>query len=61
MRKDRTRLSIEFTILQFRDEAGRVVGIAAILRDVSRRFDEMKALRRQLAERRVMKERRPIE
>lgn len=53
LRKDGTRVSIEFTILPFRDEAGRMVGIAAILRDVTKRFDEMKALRRQLAERRV--------
>ncbi len=30
-----------------------MVGIAAILRDVTERFEEMKALRRRLAERRV--------
>ena len=51
--KDGTRVSIEFTIVPFREEAGRMVGIAAIVRDVSKRFEEMKALRRRLAERRV--------
>ncbi len=51
MRKDGRRISIEFTILPFRDDAGRMEGIAAILRDVTTRFEEMRALRRQLAER----------
>jgi PAS domain S-box-containing protein len=49
MRKDGRRISIEFTILPFRDDAGRMTGIAAILRDVTVRFQEMRALRRQLA------------
>jgi PAS domain S-box-containing protein len=51
MRKDGQRISIEFTILPFRDDAGRMEGIAAILRDVTVRFEETRALRRQLAER----------
>ena len=49
IRKDGTRISVEFTILPFLDEKGRMLGIAAILRDVTKRFDEMKTLRRQLA------------
>jgi PAS domain S-box-containing protein len=49
VRKDGRRISIEFTILPFRDDAGRMIGIAAILRDVTTRFEEMRALRRQLA------------
>jgi PAS domain S-box-containing protein len=49
--KDGRRISIEFTILPFRDDAGRMKGIAAILRDVTVRFEETRALRRQLAER----------
>jgi PAS domain S-box-containing protein len=53
LRKDGTRVSIEFTIVPFHDGAGRMVGIAAILRDVTKRFEEMKALRQQLAEQRV--------
>jgi PAS domain S-box-containing protein len=53
MRKDGRRISIEFTILPFRDDAGRMEGIAAILRDVTVRFEETRALRRQLAERSI--------
>jgi PAS domain S-box-containing protein len=48
-RKDGTRLSVEFTIVPMHDESGRMVGMAAILRDVTQRFNEMKALREQLA------------
>lgn len=49
VRKDGTRISIEFTVLPFHDDAGRMLGIAAVLRDVTRRFEEMRDLRRQLA------------
>jgi PAS domain S-box-containing protein len=49
LRKDGTRISIEFTILPFHDAAGRIAGIAAFLRDVTKRFEEMKALRQKLA------------
>ena len=49
LRKDDTPVSIEFTILPFLDDAGRIVGVAAILRDVTRRFNELKALRKELA------------
>jgi PAS domain S-box-containing protein len=45
LRKDGTRISVEFTILPFRDRLGRILGIAATLRDVTKRFEEMKALR----------------
>ncbi len=45
------RISVEFTILPFRDEEGHMEGIAAILRDVTKRFEETKALRRELAKR----------
>ncbi len=50
MRKDGTRVSIEFSILPFRDREGRMVGVAAILRDVTSRFEELKALRKEVAE-----------
>jgi PAS domain S-box-containing protein len=46
LRRDGTRISIEFTVLPFHDEAGQTAGIAAVLRDVTRRFEEIKALRR---------------
>jgi PAS domain S-box-containing protein len=45
LRKDGTRISVEFTILPFHDKSGRTLGIAATLRDVTERFEEMKALR----------------
>jgi PAS domain S-box-containing protein len=49
VRKDGSRISIEFTIVPFRDDAGRMVGIAAVVRDVTERFEEMKALRKAVA------------
>jgi PAS domain S-box-containing protein len=45
LRKDGTRLSIEFTIVPLKDAAGAMTGMAAILRDVTARFEEMRALR----------------
>ncbi len=47
--KDGRRLSVEFTIVPFAGEDGKMVGIAAIMRDVSARFEELRTLRRQLA------------
>lgn len=47
-RKDGTRLSIEFTIAALKDAQGRMCGLAAVMRDATSRFDELKALRRQL-------------
>ena len=47
--KDGTRLSVEFTIVPFTGEAGRMDGIAAIIRDVTAKFEEARDLRRQLA------------
>jgi PAS domain S-box-containing protein len=49
IRKDGERISIEFTIVPLKDESGRMVGMAALMRDVTKRFEEMKTLRRQLA------------
>lgn len=50
IRKDGSRLSVEFTILPFHGEAGKIVGMAAIMRNVTARFEEMKALRKQVSE-----------
>ncbi len=50
LRKDGSRASIEFTIVPVRDGAGRMVGVAAIIRDVTRRWGEERALRARLAE-----------
>lgn len=49
LRKDGSRISIEFTILPFSDGAGRILGMAAILREVTKRFEELKGLRKELA------------
>ena len=51
LRRDGGRISIEFTIVPFRDNHARIIGIAAMLRDVTARFEEIRALRRQLAQR----------
>lgn len=49
MHKDGRQISVEFTIVPFHDAAGAVIGIAAVLRDVTARFEETRALRRELA------------
>lgn len=49
LHKDGRQISVEFTILPFRDAAGELIGIAAMLRDVTKRFEEMRGLRRELA------------
>jgi PAS domain S-box-containing protein len=49
MRKDGTRISVEFTIVPFHDDADLIVGIGAVMRDVTERFEEMKALRKAAA------------
>jgi PAS domain S-box-containing protein len=46
LRKDGTRISVEFSIIPFKDDAGTITGIAAIMRDITARFEEMKALRK---------------
>ncbi len=43
-------LSVEFTIVPLKDEEGAMVGMAAVLRDVTKRFAEMRELKRRLAE-----------
>jgi len=47
--KDGRQISVEFTILPLHDSAGAMLGIAAFLRDVTARFEELRALRRELA------------
>lgn len=49
MRKDGTRISVEFSIVPLRDDDGQMAGMGAILRDVTQRFLEMKALRKAAA------------
>jgi PAS domain S-box-containing protein len=49
LRKDGQKISLEFTIVPFRGDQGRIIGMAAVMRDVSARFEEIKQLRQQLA------------
>jgi PAS domain S-box-containing protein len=49
VRKDGTRISVEFTIVPFVDASGRMDGIAAIMRDATRSFEELRALRKEVA------------
>jgi len=50
LHKSGARISCEFTIQMVRDEEDAVLGIAAILRDVSARREQELELRRRLAE-----------
>ena len=50
IRRDGTRISVEFTVTLLRDTGGAMRGIAAILRDVTARWEEQRALRRRMAE-----------
>ncbi len=49
VRKDGVRISLEFSIALVCDSEGRVVGAGAILRDVTKRWREEKALKERLA------------
>lgn len=48
-RKDGSRISVEFTIVPLKGADGTMMGMAAVMRDVSARFEELKTLRRQAA------------
>jgi PAS domain S-box-containing protein len=50
LHKDGSRLSTEFSMTIIRDAAGEIAGTAAVLRDVSARWQKEKALRARLAE-----------
>jgi len=47
--KDGAQLSVEFTIIPLRGGAQEIVGLATVMRDVTRRFEETRALKRKLA------------
>ena len=49
-RRDGTPLSVEFTIHPILDDGGAMSGIAATLRDVTARFQQIRELRRKLAD-----------
>jgi hypothetical protein len=43
--------SLEVTVTPIKDETGKLVGMAAVMRDVTKQFQEMRALKRKLDER----------
>jgi len=49
LRKDGATISIEFTVVPLKSATGAMIGIIAVLRDVTPRFEEMRALRKKLA------------
>jgi len=51
LRKDGSRISVEFTIVALKDPEGRIEGLAAVMRDVTARFEELKTLRQQVRDR----------
>jgi PAS domain S-box-containing protein len=46
LKKDGSQISVEFTIVTITGSDGRLLGIGAIMRDVTERFNELKELRR---------------
>jgi PAS domain S-box-containing protein len=50
LRKDGSTLSVEFTVVALRDQAGALIALAALMRDVTKRFEETRELKRRLAE-----------
>ncbi len=50
MRKDGVRISIEFSIALIRDDGGALFGPAAVIRDVTARWQEQVELRKRLTE-----------
>ena len=50
LRKDGTRISTEFSMTIIRDAAGGIAGTAAVVRDVTAKWQKEKALKARLAE-----------
>jgi hypothetical protein len=40
VRKDGAQISVEFTIVPFTDDAGQLIGVAAVMRDATVQFEE---------------------
>jgi PAS domain S-box-containing protein len=49
LRKDGARISLEFTITLIKDDQGQVLGAAAIIRDVTARWERERELKKRLA------------
>ena len=50
LKKDDSRLSVEFTIVLLKNDSGKPIGTAAIMRDVTERWQKEKELKKRLAE-----------
>jgi PAS domain S-box-containing protein len=50
LQKNGRTISVEFTITPLTDESGAMIGMAAIMRDVTKRFEELRTLKRRLAD-----------
>jgi PAS domain S-box-containing protein len=48
--RDGRRISVEFTIVLLHDQAQRIAGTVAVMRDATRRFEEVRELKRRLGE-----------
>jgi PAS domain S-box-containing protein len=48
LRKDGTRISTEFSMVMVKDDAGRMLGVAAIIRDVTARWQREKELKERI-------------
>jgi PAS domain S-box-containing protein len=48
MKQDGSRISLEFSIAFLRDADGRIAGLVALLRDVTKRYEELRTLTRKL-------------
>lgn len=49
LHRDGHQLSCEFSIVMLKDETGKLIGIASIMRDVTERWSREKALKEQIA------------
>jgi PAS domain S-box-containing protein len=49
IRKDGARISLEFTVVLLREAAGNILGVAAVIRDVTARWEREKAMRAHMA------------
>lgn len=49
LRKDGARISLEFSIVLVKDDAGQVAAMVSVMRDVTAKFEELRALRKRLA------------
>lgn len=50
LKKDDSRISVEFTIVLLKNDSGKPIGTAAIMRDVTERWQKEKELKKRLAE-----------